>query len=158
MCRLLAYLWYYVGNSWGTNLALNCILSTEHNTERRVFPKQQHLWPQLSQEEPKAFSSGVWMVEGAWSPEVGGKVSPGFSQGPAAAVLVSQPALPPGGANGEGKHCPRWASRKSKGKVARDWIRVVDIAQVAAEDSVNCLFPYHRPLSSSLPRPNIVDV
>lgn len=29
--------------------------------------------------------------KGACSPEVGGKVSPGFSQGPIAAVLFSQP-------------------------------------------------------------------
>ena len=41
--------------------------------------------------------------EGACSPEVGGKVSPGFSQGPIAAVLFSQPVLPPGGTNGEGE-------------------------------------------------------
>lgn len=80
MCRLLAYLWYCVGNSWGTNLGLNCLFGTEHNMERRVFSKQQHLWPPISQGR-KALSSGVWMgEEGTWSQEVGGKVSPGFSQ------------------------------------------------------------------------------
>ena len=98
MCRLLAYLWYCVGNSWGTNLPLNCLLSTEHNMERRIFPKQQHLWPPISQGR-KALSSGVWMgEEGTWSQEVGGKVSPGFSQ-----LFSSQPAVPLGGANGEGE-------------------------------------------------------
>lgn len=139
MCRLLAYLWYCVGNSWGTNLALNCLLSTEHNMGRRIFPKQQHLWPPISQGR-KALSSGVWMgEEGTWSQEVGGKVSPGVSQ-----LFSSLSQQCHQGAQMErGKHCPRRASHKSKGKVARDWIREVDIAQVADEGSMNSLFPYH---------------
>lgn len=57
-----------------------------------------------------------------------------------AAVLFSQPALPPGGANREGE-----TVQDGFPQVQREggWglIREVDIVQVPGEGSVNCLFP-----------------
>lgn len=63
---------------WVTAGAQTIVYSAQ-NTTLIVFPKQQQLWPPLSQEEPKALSLGFWMGEQGRSQEVGDKVSPGFS-------------------------------------------------------------------------------
>ena len=79
------------------------LLSTQHRKQRLDgrLPTRQQRWLQISQREPKARSWGFQVgEEGAWSLEVGGRASPGFSQGQIAAVLFPQSTLPPGGTNG----------------------------------------------------------
>lgn len=59
---------------------------------KTVFPT----WEAMASDLPRGSQVGE---EAAWSLQVGGRVSPGFSQGHIAAVLFPQLAVPPGDTN-----------------------------------------------------------
>lgn len=97
-------------------------LSSQHRTQQHLDDCLPNVAPATASDlpgEPKAPFLGISLgKEGAWSQEVGGRVSTGST---APSWHCHQ-----GAQTEHEKHCQRWASHRSR--VEKDWIRKVDIA------------------------------